>query len=242
MRPSSCLIATMVLAMTPPAMSYGQAVVAQDDEYRRLLLDAIAALEASDWKHWAYTETDVGSDGVHVGRFDPSRPEGQQWSLLSVNNRMPTPDETEEYLDDKAGDSGWGGNDDGEPDTIVGMVEPDGLELIEETGDHYLFRFVPDEEDLDEGFAEYLDATLRISKAGGPWLEYVDIHSNGSFSPQFGVRVRDFTMRMTFARLMTSGPVVPRSVEVKISIRAFMVINVDEYIVTSYTDYERVGD
>lgn len=242
MRPSSCLLATVVLAITLPALAYGQSVVAPDEQYRRLLLDAVAALEAADWKHWAYTETDIGSDGVFVGRFDPSLPEGQRWSLLSVNNRNPTPDETEEYLDDKSGDNGWGGDDDGESDTIVGMVEPDGLELIEETGDHYLFRFVPDEEDLEEGFAEYLDATLRISKAGGPWLEYIDIHSNGMFSPQFGVRVRDFTMRMTFERAMDSGPVVPRSVEVRISIRAFLVINVDEYIVTSYTDYERVGE
>jgi len=242
MRPQRYLLATAALALAIPAIASDQADVASGDKYRQLLLDAVAALDAADWKRWAYTETDIGSDGVYVGRFDPSRPEGQRWSLLRVNNRAPTRDETEAYLDEKAGDNGWGGDDDGQSDTIVDMVEPDGLELLEETDDHYVFRFVPDEDDLEEGFAEFLDATLGIAKGGTPWLEYIDIHSDGMFSPQFGVRVRDFKMRMTFAPAIESGPIVPRSIEVRISIHAFLIINVDEHIVTSYTDYERVGD
>lgn len=243
MRPAILSSCTFILLCCPVVA----AVPAQDqtgraEQYGQLLEDAVAALDAREWANWAYTQTDIGSDGVFVGRFDPARQESERWTLLLVNERAPTADEIEEYLDEKAGDNGWAGDGDDEPNTIVSMVEPEGLELIEETDTHYLFRFVPDEDELDEGFAEYLDATLRISKLDGPWLESIDIHSNGPFRPQFGVRVRDFVTRMTFAQAGPGGPIVPRSLEVKISLRALLVISVDEHIITTYDEYERVGD
>ena len=47
---------------------------------------------------------------------------------------------------------------------------------------------------------------------------------------------------MTFAQAGPGGPIVPRSLEVKISLRALLVISVDEHIITTYDEYERVGD
>ncbi|MDH4109104.1 MAG: hypothetical protein OEW35_12350 [Gammaproteobacteria bacterium] len=241
MSPALRLLAPAAVLFGLALPTYGQSDAGSAETYRQLLSDAIAALDSAEWSHWAYTETEIDTDGVFVGRFDPSRPRRERWTLQSVNDRTPTRDEIEAYLDEKAGDNGWADEDDGESDAILDMIESEGLELVEETDTYLLFRFVPDEEELEEGFAEYMDATLRISKSGGPWLEYVDIHSNGMFSPQFGVRVRDFAMRMSFGPAVEERPIVPRSLEVKISIRAFLVINVDEHVVISYSDYARVG-
>jgi len=152
--------------------------------------------------------------------------------LLSVDGREPTAEEIEEYADDKADDNG---DDDNGVDV---MVDPESLELLEETDDHYLFSFIPSDD--DEDFIEHLDATVKIIK-DGLYIEYIAMHNSAPFRPKIGVKVSNLVTRLGFGPATEGGPIVPMSIDIRIKMRAFFVINVDENISISYSDYEFVG-
>lgn len=66
-----------------------------------LLEAAIAKLVADDGR-WAYTQQvrtfdDGKVDDDRVERYDPSKPEGDQWELLKVDGRLPTQSEREKW-------------------------------------------------------------------------------------------------------------------------------------------------
>ena len=152
-----------------PAVSYGESPPA--DNHGALFNEAIAALDDNNRQHWAYTETSVDDDREFVGRFNPSQPAGENWTLLFVDGRTPTQEESLEYAADK-GDEGISSNHDDGRDGVIDIVEPGSLMLLEETADYWLFSFVPVEDEDDEGFFEHVDSTLKIIK-DGPYLAYI---------------------------------------------------------------------
>jgi len=196
--------------------------------------EAVQAINNDYRQSWAFTETSVETDAVLVGRYDPRLPSGERWTLLSVDGREPTTDEIEDYLDDKD-------DDDGEENTdnVDIMVEDGSLVLLEETDEHYLYSFTPSGN--DEDFMEHVDATIKIIK-DGPYIEYIDLQASKPFRPQFGVKVSEFTTRLSFGPAAEGGPIVPRLVDIRIKLRAFIFVNVDEKMFTSYSEYEFVGD
>ncbi len=196
--------------------------------------EAVQAINNDYRQSWAFTETSVETEAVLVGRYDPRRPSGERWTLLSVDGREPTTDEIEDYLDDKD-------DDDGEENTdnVDIMVEDGSLVLLEETDDYYLYSFTP--AGNDEDFMEHVDATIKVIK-DGPYIGYIDLHASEPFRPQFGVKVSEFTTRLSFGPAAEGGPIVPRLVDIKIKLRAFLIINVDEKNFVSYSEYEFVGD
>lgn len=196
--------------------------------------EAVQAINNDYRQSWAFTETSVETDAVLVGRYDPRRPSGERWTLLSIDDREPTADEIEDYLDDRD-------DDDGEENTdnVDIMVEDGSLVLLEETDDHYLYSFTPSGN--DEDFMEHVDATIKIIK-DGPYIGYIDLHASEPFRPQFGVKVSEFTTRLSFGPAAEGGPIVPRLVDIRIKLRAFLIINVDEKNFISYSEYEFVGD
>jgi hypothetical protein len=120
------------------------------------------------------------------------------------------------------------------------IIEPDTLELLEETEDHWRFTFVPDED--GEDFLAHVDATLKIAKGEHPYLQEIDLRSKKPFKPGFGIKMKEFLTRLTFGPIAEEGPVVPRSVDIKVSGRAFLVINFDQATTRAYTDFEYAGD
>jgi hypothetical protein len=132
---SRAALAALCLAIALPA----SAEEAQP-RYEVLFEKALQSIEWNAYEEWAFTESASGSDGDFVGRFDPRLPEGERWTLLSIDGRDPTEDESRQYSERKRserhdGDHEEDGEDDGE---IDGMVDPGSLELVEETADYWL--------------------------------------------------------------------------------------------------------
>jgi hypothetical protein len=157
-----------------------------------------------------------------------------------LNDRQPTTQEIADYAEEKADDNGSSSADKGDHD-IDGIAESDSLRLMEETDDYWLYSFTPVEDDDEEEFMKHVDATMKIIK-DGPYIEYIDMHSNKPFKPQFGVKVKEFVTRLQFCRASSDGPIVPLSVHVRIKARAFLAIGIDEMMSVSFSDYEYVGD
>ena len=202
-------------------------------DYDELFQEALRSVDFEFARNWAYTETSVNVEHVWVGRFDPRRPAGERWQLLSVDKRTPTPEEIDAYLDDKNED--LSDDDDNE---IVAMVEPDSVRLAEETDEYWLLTFSLDED--DKAVINNVDATIRINKRGRH-LEYVDVHNRDVIKPAFGVKLTKLITRLTFGPAATDGPIVPLSTQVEVVGRAFLFVSFDEQELSHNSDFEYAG-
>jgi uncharacterized protein (DUF885 family) len=206
-----------------------------EDDYAALLEKAVAAIEWDFKQNWAYTETRLSDNELWVGRYDPRIEEDNGWRLVSVDGRAPTAAQTEAFLDDKADDDY---RPSAENNRVVRNVEPDSLELVEETDDYWLFSFIPDE---DEDLVRDLQARLKIAKAG-PYVESLTIGNENDVSPGFGTRLTAFLTQLEFAPAAEGGPFMPASVKVRIQGRALFVIPIDETEVVEFSDFEYASE
>ena len=226
------MIARPVLCLFCLLFVSGFAAAAEN--YDDLFEEALQSVDFEFARNWAYTETSVDDEHVWVGRFDPRRPAGERWELISVDKRAPTDDEIEEYLDDRDEDF-----PDGDDNEVVAMVEPDSVRLIEETDEYWLLGFNLDED--EKAVVENVDATIRINKPGR-YLEYIDVHNRAVMKPAFGVRLNKLITRLTFGPAAESGPIIPLSTRVEVSGRAFLFISFDEQEISSNSDFEYAGE
>ena len=221
----ACFVANIAFAATNHATILQEAANEMSDDYMQ---------------EWAYTETSMESETHTVGRYDPRQTKGERWQLLSVDGRTPSVEEIADYAEEKEDDNGSSSANDGDHD-VSDVAEPGSLRLIEETSDYWLYSFTPVDDDDAEKFMKHIDATMKIVK-NGPYIEYIDMHSNKPFKPQFGVKVKEFVTRLMFGPAADGGPIVPLSVDVRIKARAFLAIGIDESMSISFSDYEYVGD
>ena len=209
------------------ALSIAQA----NEDYDAIFETAVEAVDFRFDRSWAYTETQVTSEHVWVGRYDPRRSSGERWQLMTVDGRQPTEEELEEYERDKVHDHSRDGDD-----RVNAMVEPDTVRFIEETDDYWLFGFTPDEEEIMSS----VDATMRIDKDNGH-LEYIDIRNHETIRPTFGVKISKLITRLTFGHATEDGPIVPISTQVEVKGRAYLFVAFDEQEVHRNSDFEYVG-
>ncbi len=199
-------------------------------DYNALFQRALQAVDFDFHKEWAYTETSVVDGRAWVGRYDPRNPSGNRWSLTSVDGRAPTDDEIEEFLDEREADN------EVDDRVVVEMVEPDTVRLIEETDDYWLLAFKPDKENVMES----VQSTLRVRKPD-EYLEYIDIHNVDVIAPAFGIRISKLITRFTFGPAVEGGPVVPLSSQIEVAGRAYLLISLDEQVLSRNSDFVYVG-
>jgi hypothetical protein len=221
----------LVLSVPAAGLLLAAGVPAQDD-YSALLDEAIQAIDWEFSADWAYTETSLRDGKLWVGRHDPRNPEG--WTLVSVDGRKPTAAEARDFRDDKADDR----KSDEEDNRVTRIVEPDSLALREETDTHWVFDFVPFDE--DEEILEQVDATLRIAKQGR-YVESVDVRNRDEIRPGWGTKLTSFVTQLTFGPAADGGPVVPHSAKVHVAGRALFVIGFDEVESVEYSDFVFAG-
>ena len=237
------IVASLVLALASTAAG-GTAA----EGYEALFESAVRAVTWDLDDQWAFTETKAGTDGTLVSRYDPRMPEGERWSLLSIDGRAPTQAEAEDFARDRATEEHEDADETGEnPDDgdVDAMVDPGTLRLIEETDAYWLLQFVPtddgdDDDEMGRDVMRKMDGTVRIAKDGGH-LETIDIRNEKPIRPRVGVKMKKFLMRMTFAPAVDGGPVVMRSMDFAIRFSAFMLVRVDKSESVTYSDFQYVG-
>jgi hypothetical protein len=228
-----------VLAAVLLAAALAASAEGTDDGYEALFEEALQSIEWNARERWAFTETASGSDGEFVGRYDPRLPEADRWTLMSIDGRAPTEKESREYAERKRSEP----RDDKQDDDreIDGMVDPGSLELVEETADYWLLRFVPtdddDEDEMGREVMERMDGTVKIIK-DGRYLEYLDIRNTEEIRPKVGIKMKKFLTRITFGPAVDGGPIVMKSMDVTIKLNAFLVVRVDESESVRFSDFE----
>lgn len=205
-------------------------------DYGALFDEAVAAIDWEYEKEWSFTETALHEDELWVGRYDPRLAEDEQWSLVSVDGKEPTDRQRKKYRHDK--DEHREAADDND-NRVTAIVEPDSLELVEETDQHWVFAFVP--ADDEAAFIDSVDAIVRIRR-DGRYVEALEIRNHQDIRPGFGTKITEFQMRFTFGPAVENGAIVPTSLDVRVTGRALLFIGFDETEVARYSDFEYAGD
>ena len=234
------LIAVVALFVTPVACAQ-----APHGSYEALFQSAIKAITWDFHEDWAFAVTSSGNDGDRVGRFDPRQSEDERWTLLTIDGRAPTDEESAEYAENNHHFGDGDSDDDDSNDNAIDMVEPGTLRLVEETDDYWLLSFVPtdddDEDDIGNKLLASMQGTVKIIKDGG-YLAYIDIHNEKPIRPKVGVKMKKFLMHMSFGPVADDGPVVMRSMDFAIKLSAFVLVRVNEAESLAFSDFEYVGE
>jgi len=207
-------------------------------QYEDIVAKAFEALSDYDPEAWLFTEITRWEGMVIVARHDSRGGENSHWTLLSVDGREATEDELEEFIAEKRSHYEPEPEEDDGADSVV---QAGTLELVEETGDYWLFSFVPSEDDEVAGYMEHLDGTMKIVK-NGHYVENINLRNETTFKPATGVKIKEFRTRLEFGPVATGGPIVPKSVDVHISGRAFLAVKIDEAESVSFQNYEYLGE
>jgi hypothetical protein len=206
------------------------------DPHTDLVGRAFAAIATDFEETWAYTETAVEQGVETVGRYDPRRPREARWTLLSVDGRPPTGDEQREYRERQTG-HGATGDDDGGAD----IVEPGSLELLEETPDAWIYAFKPVEDGEDGDMMRHVTGRLTIRKSG-PYVSSMALSNEKPIRPIPGVKIKEFRTRLEFAPATDGGPIVPRSIDVRVRGGAFLAVRFDETESVRFSAWEYAGE
>ena len=209
----------------------------------QLVEQALQNMESEKSREWAFTETTLTEGKTIVKSYDPQRPSGERWKLLTVNGRQPTADELKRIERKNRRDEEQRSereDNDSEESEVSAMIEPGSLSLIEENDSRAIYKFTPGaESDREKKMLAYVDGRLEVAKAG-PTVSSIELKSREPFSPAFGVKIREFMTHMTFAPLEEGGPALPQTVAVKVEGRAFMVKELNEDVKVTYSDWVRV--
>lgn len=209
------------------------------DDHVDIVKRAFSNISKDFHQEWAFTESVTEEGVIIVGRYDPRFADNARWNLLTIDGRAPTADEIADYQDDKKNE--FDGHDD---DSEIDIVNLDTLELIEETDDSWVYRFIPevDDDDDEEGreFMQQVDGTIKVIRDGN-YLEYIDLRNDKPIRPAFSVKISRFLTRLTFGPAGDDGPIVPLSIDVEVKGRAILVIKIDVVESIRYSEYEYVG-
>ena len=213
------------------------------DDHVATVKDAFESLSGNFHEEWAFTRTETEADRELVGRYDPSLVESERWTLISVNGREPTTDESANYRQEMADEVG---DDDEESDDE--FVDYESLILIEDTPEHLVYRFSPnfdadadeDEDEMGAKFMQHVVGTLTIAREGN-YVQSMELRNERTIRPVFSVKIKEFLTHLQFGPANGVGPIVPLSVEVEVKGRAAIFVKIDERESVRFTDYEWTG-
>ena len=146
-----------------------------------------------------------------------------------------------DYVRDRHDEFGDDEDDDGGSE----MIDFETLELIEESSEGWLFRFVPvfDDEDDDSAaeMTKKVSGTIRVMR-DGHYPAWMELRNEKTIRPVIGAKISHFLTRLTFAPVAGHGPVFLQSIDVRVKGRAALLIRFDVQESTQYSDFEYVGD
>lgn len=212
-------------------------VVADDGSPQAIVTEALEQVEWNPGRSWAYTRTGFEDETLVVSRFDPSRIEGDRWTLISVDNRPPTLEETEAFEEEKQYEQDVPEDD----SDIPSMIDFDSLSLADEDAKSWTYSFQPIMDGSEAEFADKLSGELKIGKPSGA-LEYLDIRNAGSIRPAFGVKIRTMHMHFDFAPATPNGPQVISEITAEVKGGAYFLVSFDEKESTRFSEFRYVGD
>lgn len=186
---------------------------------------------------WAYTLTTTRNASEQISeRYDPSRPNDAQWTLLLHNGQPPSAEEIKKYSKAKAG---------GTPSAPQATFQRDdiasgGAELVREGTEsaEFLCSFREEASGSDKMLGHL---RLRVTVAKGhPHVEKFSLELRQPYSPVLFVKMHELLVETTFSPPASDRPALPAISTSHFAGRIFF-IRVEESLKATYTDYAPAG-
>ena len=216
-----CWLLWPLLAATP--------ALAENPAY---LQEALAAFSVEVPRGWAYTMKTERDSRQTVERCDPAKPPAEQWTLLMMDGRPPTPEELTKYVKFKSGQTA------GPVQATFqkGDIDPGSLTLVSEDAKRaeYTCAFREQAANADKMLGHLL-LRLKICKQPAHVEKYT-LELSEPYSPVLGVKMHELVADMTFSPPADGRPSLPRRSTSHFRGRMFF-IPVEENIRLTYTDF-----
>ncbi|MBN2383977.1 hypothetical protein JXQ70_13960 [bacterium] len=218
-----------------------------------LVEQALRTMQTGSTIDWSFTLITTSAGTKTIEHCDQTRPEGEQWQLVLIEDRKPTPEELEKYREAKNklqnNDQAKKKDEDEENVSIsieLGKLFGSGsLLLLEEEAERVKYGFQPSaQKEDDQKLMKHLKGTCLINRTdqASPYIEEITMFSENPFSPMFSVKIETFRTTMRFRPIEPGGPVLPARVTSFIQGKAFFIKTIAEDITVDYSDYVRCED
>jgi len=202
-------------------------------------------------QRWAFTQTITRDDSALSARFDPSRPEGERWTLLTPAQDALTDEQQAIFnllTDDQAPDVEVIVGGDGEPFDMANSFGV-GAALLREDAGEVVFGFSPSEGVSMSGggdgedqrsveVSEHLTGEVMVSR-DGPTLRAIRVYATDSFKPHPVARITRLDITMTYGEIEPGGPLALVSTSNEVAGRALFQAFEESFQITN-SDFVRV--
>ncbi len=184
---------------------------------------------------WAYTLTTTRNGEQLVEQFDPSRPPGGQWSLLSHRGQNPSAAELQKYAQSRpTSDSGGPQSNFQKAD-----IEPGSLQLVGEdsTRAEFLGGFREESTGADKMLG-HLRLRLFVHKSPA-YVEKCVLELKEPYWPVLGVKMNELRLETTFSPPDGDRPSLPIAQESHFRGR-LLLVPTEEKLQVAYADFRQV--
>lgn len=197
------------------------------------LKEALAGFATEVPPDYAYTLTTRRGSEISVERFDPSRPQDRQWTLLERNHRPATTEENARYSSYRITTA---------PNVratfLRGDIDLATLSLTSESASHaeYRGRF---RKDLADPMLHRLEIFLTVAKQPAAIERFV-LRLTEPFSPVLTVKMLELRVETVLRAPAGQGPALPQHTTSRFRGRVLLFKSIEEDVQTDYADFIQV--
>ncbi|MFK8031741.1 MAG: hypothetical protein AB8G18_16000 [Gammaproteobacteria bacterium] len=186
---------------------------------------------------WAYTRETHDEIGHYTERFDPRLPPGEQWQLVAFDNKEPLEEHYEMHRENY--DELSGRDSPSAPD-FNDMIDPETVELVDETEETIAYTFRPTAEgEDDQKIVPHLTGTIVINKRNDK-VAQIDIVNIRKIKPLPIVSIKRLEVKISLEEIQPGGPVFVTSTESLAQGRVMGLKKFSEEERVTFRDFERV--
>ena len=220
----ACILTVSVAAAEPPASIAS---------IRPALEEALKSFRTEGPKGWSFTQTTRGDGHSRKERYNAAQPEFDRWTLLQEDDRTPTTDESQGYLE-KLSRRSRGGT----APQLRDQLDLTTLEVANETAERATCRTRLKPSEAGDATARFLVATLVVHKPTRT-IESFELAADAPFSPTWGVKIKAMKTTLTYSLPDGTRPSLLQESITHLRGRAFLIKSLDADMVVTFTDYER---
>lgn len=214
---------------------------------------ALATMEgrAEPGQRWAFTRTVTNGGASFTAAFDPSRPDGAMWRLITPASQDELPRMLRRLYRDLSDE------DDTDFDVVLG-ADPEKadeevraqigapFQLLSENDAQAVFAFAPQgaligesSEEEPPGFMRHLAGELIVDKAA-PIISELRAFATRSFKPLAIARINEMEIVTRYAEVEPGGPVAIVSLDARV-VGSALFVGVDQTVLMENSGFARVG-
>jgi len=172
-------------------------------ELKQTVSGAITRFEQTDRSAWGFQvsryESEEGDVTSSIEHFSPDLSVREQWSLESLNGEVPTPKQSQKFVDKKHEEMAEKGEQNINL-SLRELIQVNTLTLESEDLNNLRASFAVNIERLGDDASGKLRGSLILDKQN-EFIKEIEIINTETFSPMFSAKITDFKLALTFLKI-----------------------------------------